>query len=365
MASNKNQHYVPKCYLKPFTNRGEGASINMYNIDRHRYIKNAPVKNQCSGDYFYGKDDQLEAAIQTVEQGYGRVLTNILNSGSRITSEYLDILKIFWVMQYVRTEGASRRSAQMFEETFRTIPANFNFTLEIKEAVQASMRTFADCMYVVSDLKVCLVRNSTKVPFVTSDDPAILTNRWQLEDKRTVGGALGLKHAGAILLLPLSPKIMCIAYDTSVYSIVNTDGWLTVRNSNDIEILNQFQLLNCRANIFLSDELYAEEFSEFVTKFEHRRLATRHRVSYAVFEGEKVGSNKKYRVVPSSEFLLYDDGIMHAETIAPKPSAWPSFLQRRYKGYAYYNGTGSGYIRSAHVTSGSDDQPFSKVFVYG
>lgn len=364
MASNKNQHYVPRCYLKPFTNGGENASINIYNIDRHKFIKLAPVKNQCSGDYFYGKDDQLEAAIQSVEQGYGRVLQNILSSSSIISSGCLDMLKIFWVFQYMRTEGASIRSAQMFDETFSTIPAGSSFSLEIKEAVQAAMRTFAECMHVVTDLKVCLLRNATKVPYVTSDDPAILTNRWQLEDKRTRGGALGLRQAGAILLLPLSPKIMCIAYDANVYSIVNKEGWLTIKKPSDVEILNQFQLLNCRSNIFLADETYAHDLADFVGKFERRRLATRHRVTYAVFEGEQVGAHKRYRVVPLSEFPLYEDGIMHAQAISPIPTGWPSFLQRRHKGYAYYNGTGAGYVRFAHAAHDRGDRPFSKVSAY-
>ncbi|WP_339436818.1 DUF4238 domain-containing protein [Pseudomonas sp. EL_65y_Pfl1_R32] len=364
MATNKNQHYVPRCYFRPFTLGGQNASISIYNIDRHKFIKAAPVKNQCSGDYFYGKDEQLEAAIQSVEQAYGQVLQCVLASNTKVSSEYLDVLKIFWVFQYVRTEGASRRSAQMFDETFSAVRENIDFSLEIKEAVQAAMRTFAESMHLVSDLKVCLIRNATKVPFVTSDDPAILTNRWQLEDKRTRAGALGLKQAGAILLLPLSPKIMCIAYDTSVYTVANTEGWLTVRKPGDIEVLNQFQLLNCRANIFIGDEAYAPELDNFVKRFEHRRLATRHRVTYAVFDGEQVGNHKRYRVVPPSEFPLFDDGIMHAETVSPIPSAWPSFLQRRNKGYAFYNGTGAGYVRSVHAVPVSDDRPFIKVSVY-
>ena len=52
MADNKNQHYVPRVHLKPFTLDGEGLAINLLNIDRMKPISNAPVKNQCSGDYF-------------------------------------------------------------------------------------------------------------------------------------------------------------------------------------------------------------------------------------------------------------------------------------------------------------------------
>jgi len=230
MASNKNQHYVPRCYLKPFTYRGENASINIFNIDRYKFIKGAPVKNQCSGDYFYGKDDQLETAIQAVEQGYGQVLKLILNANSAISEGCLDVLKIFWVFQYMRTEGASRRFAQMSDDALSVIPADYNYSFDLKEAVQAAMHAVAGCMHVMSDLKVCLLRNATEIPYITSDDPAVLTNRWQLEDRRTRGRALGLKQAGAIFLLPLSPKIMCIGYDPSIYNIANKGGWLTIKS---------------------------------------------------------------------------------------------------------------------------------------
>ncbi|WP_107355944.1 DUF4238 domain-containing protein [Rhodopseudomonas palustris] len=57
MPDNKNQHYVPRCLLKPFTLNGDGRSINVFNMARERSIANAPVKSQCSRDYFYGRDD--------------------------------------------------------------------------------------------------------------------------------------------------------------------------------------------------------------------------------------------------------------------------------------------------------------------
>ena len=34
MPSNKNQHFVLRCHLKPFTLNGEGVAINIFNIPR-------------------------------------------------------------------------------------------------------------------------------------------------------------------------------------------------------------------------------------------------------------------------------------------------------------------------------------------
>lgn len=45
VATNKNQHFVPRCYLKAFTQGGENLAINLLNLDRQRTIPAAPVNN--------------------------------------------------------------------------------------------------------------------------------------------------------------------------------------------------------------------------------------------------------------------------------------------------------------------------------
>ncbi|WLI46901.1 DUF4238 domain-containing protein [Pseudomonas beijingensis] len=344
IASNKNQHFVPRCYLKPFTIKGEGAAINVYNLDRQRLITNAPVKNQCSRDYFYGQDDKLEKAIQSLEQGYGSIINEITQPGCKFQSHHQYILQVFWLFQYLRTEGACKRAAEMYADMFEPVGLDSDFSMSIKDAVQTAMGAFADNMDVVSDLKICLLKNATNVPFLASDDPAVLTNRWQLEDKRTRGGSLGLRDAGAILLLPLSPTIFCLGYDPDVYRVPSDSSWLTIRKTTDVEALNEFQVLNCRANLFVGSLDYADGLHRFVNNFIHHRPAARHTVNFAIFEGEETQEHKKYRVVSKSDFKNARDGIMHAQTISQTPSQWPSFLLRRNKSCAYYNGTGIGYL---------------------
>jgi len=113
MATNKNQHFVPRCYLRPFTIDGADAAINIYNLDRKKIIPMAPVKNQCSGNYFYGQDKQLEHAIQLVESGYGISLRKILNSSKTLPDSDKSILNTFWLFQHLRTEAAATRAVEM------------------------------------------------------------------------------------------------------------------------------------------------------------------------------------------------------------------------------------------------------------
>ena len=53
MADNKNQHFVPKAHLKPFSVDGEGKAIHLFNLDAGRAIPNAAVRKQCSHDYLW------------------------------------------------------------------------------------------------------------------------------------------------------------------------------------------------------------------------------------------------------------------------------------------------------------------------
>ena len=106
MASNKNQHFVPRCYLRPFTLDGADSAIHLYNIDRQKFIEQAPVKHQCSGDYFYGKDSRVESAIQSMESAYGTALSEILKSDYALTDEHRDLLTLFWLLQHLRTVEA-------------------------------------------------------------------------------------------------------------------------------------------------------------------------------------------------------------------------------------------------------------------
>ena len=198
MASNKNQHFVPKCYLRPFTEDCAGAAISLFNIDRSKCITNAPAKNQCSGSYFYGQDPDLEAAIQFMEGTYASTLRRVIEAGYCLNDEDRDFLKLFWLLQHMRTEAASKRAIEMMHTAQEGTGAIDDFRMQIRDAVQMAMYMFTDTIGVIDDLKVCLIRNRSNRPFVTSDDPAILSNRWHLESKKARGKSFGLNSAGAL-----------------------------------------------------------------------------------------------------------------------------------------------------------------------
>lgn len=349
MATNKNQHFVPRCYLKEFTHNSENKAINVYNIDRKKCIPLAPVKNQCSKSYFYGKDDKLEYAIQFVEGSYATTLREILSTPRNLNDQHRIVLKRFWLLQNLRTEASSKRAVEMSNSMSEVAGMQGEeFNLGIKEAVLIAMKTYVDIMNIIDDLKICLVFNKTKFPFITSDDPAVLTNRWHLYDTRTKFKSFGLTTSGNLFFLPLTPQIMCVAYDGDVYSIAHKNGWTSISHIDDVKAFNQHQFLNCRANIFVKNI----EHNSFVNKsFEEiliNRPHKRHRINYAILDYKKDGYSR-YQVVDPKTAEDHKEAIIHTETVHPRPTLWPKLIRWRNNGTVYTNGTGLGYLRKSHI----------------
>src|SRR3546814_5257759 len=119
-------------------------------------------------------------------------------------------------------------------------------------AVQAAMLHFNETMKIVDDLKLCLVRNHTDMPFVTSDNPAILTNRLHLQRRHKALNSFGVKSAGAIFVLPLNSKLCAILYDGAVYSYGGRERWIDAAQPVDIAALNALQEIgreSCRERV--------------------------------------------------------------------------------------------------------------------
>lgn len=207
-----------------------------------------------------------------------------------------------------------------------------------------AMHAFAENMHIVDDLKVCLIRNKTNIPFITSDDPAVLTNRWWLTDNRTKDESFGLTSAGNIFLLPITPKILCVGYDGDVYSISHKAGIVDIHHEKDITSFNQHQVLNCRANLFLHDIIYSVNIHNTYSNIMHLRPKAKHLIHYAVLDGSD-GKHKRYRVVTSKDSEKHTEAIIHVQTLHPLPSSWPRQITLRNKGKVYTNGSGLGYVR--------------------
>lgn len=363
MATNKNQHFVPRCYLRPFTGESAGKVINLFNIDRKQFISNASVKYQCSRAYFYGNDPLLEDAIQATEVSYSKTLAKVVNPNHVLKEEEANTLRLFWLFQYLRTEAAAVRAVQISESMIEaTKLEDDSFRLNIKDAVKNAMLTFASAMHILDELECCIIRNRTRAPFITSDDPAILTNKWWFSDTRTSGRSFGLRSSGAIIMLPLSPETLFLAFDSDVYSLKNNKGSVDLLKENDVKAFNQHQILNCRANLFFKQSGHWKYVEKIFFEVKKNRLETRHRLNYAILESANDGC-KKYRVINPQHKASHQEAIVHILTLYPQPLLWPTFLSKSLNNAVYTNGTGAGFLRF-RATFQPQTRPFHRVSAY-
>lgn len=364
MASNKNQHYVPRCYLRPFTLDEAGRAINLFNRDLKRTIQNTPVKNQCSGDYFYGHDDKLDDAIRSIESAYAKTLRNIKESPENLSSVDILILKRFILLQYIRTDSASRKSAEMIHyihDTHELTENDLNFNETIKSAVQDAMTAYAQSMTMVDDLKIRIVKNKTALPFITSDDPAIFTNRWHLQRLKFSPFAFGIQNSGSLFFLPLTPSLYCILFDGDTYSAPHQNGCIVSNDVKDVFALNEHQYLNCYANVYFKDWPTRNIILTTSNQIDPNRPNEYYKIIHS-YEENKTSEGTRYVVTLPTNLPPDKDILIHAQKVYPTPGQWPSFLKLRQDRRAYTNGSGIGYIRRGIINAGFvDGSGFTKV----
>jgi Protein of unknown function (DUF4238) len=107
MAQNKNQHFVPKAYLGPFSPDGQGKAINVLNLRSRKLIPDAPIRGQCAKHYFYSdaEDLRLEKGLQEIEGVYAEVVRGLTASELPSPAD-LEFLQFFCHLQLHRTEAS-------------------------------------------------------------------------------------------------------------------------------------------------------------------------------------------------------------------------------------------------------------------
>jgi hypothetical protein len=62
----KNNHYVPQSYLRRFRSVSD-RQVGLFNLKSEHHVETAPIKSQCSKDYFYTKNPLFEDEFSKLE----------------------------------------------------------------------------------------------------------------------------------------------------------------------------------------------------------------------------------------------------------------------------------------------------------
>jgi Protein of unknown function (DUF4238) len=349
MPDKKNNHFVPRCHFKPFSLNKEGKAINLYTSVKRLLVPKAPVKSQCARDYFYGTDGLLETELEQIEGDYAAAVRRVVAGDE--TDDDLSLLRFFSYLQLRRTEIAMTRLKEAEEAILNDVPADVMPPPTLDDIMSTSMKACAETQPLLTDLRVRIVENRTDIDFVTSDDPAIATNKWMSQKMNAEG--FGVMSSGFILIMPLTPRLAVLCYDNRVYTIPSlVAGRVILRKSSDAEALNELQYLKSAANIYFSSWEMGEYVRERFEEARPRRIEDWFVTRYYLLVSDD-GEKRVFKEVTEDETRVPNSkSIIHSGVRYPVPSEWLSQLKYRDPIKTFSNGTGAGHVRKEEWLNG-------------
>ena len=163
MTKHRNQHFVPRCYLRAFSRDEEGNAINLFHIARRKSVQDASVKGQCARPYFYGRDLEIERAFQGMEGEYARVFKTVSTGEARTGEGEWQSLREFILLQLSRTAAAISRTKLIVSGVQDLIHAEDPVGIPRPHFATHAMMVMTLDLHVkmrevLTDLKVCILK---------------------------------------------------------------------------------------------------------------------------------------------------------------------------------------------------------------
>lgn len=300
MQVTKNQHYVPQCLLKFFSwEDKKERKTNILDIPRDSFRYRQAIKNICSQNYFYDKDNMVENILsEKVEGPAAQLISSIVHHDTTALDSPEN-----WMRLLIFVSTLLSRTPKVMDKLNSTIQTNVQsisrellrlngmdpqsadrMRLKINdEAGLISLLTLRGyyASILLTDLKLNLSINKTDRDFFISDHPVFVYN-W-LYKKLKHPGVTGFGARGLQIFLPLSPKLILCLYDPEVYKYGEKDNFLTdLHDVKDIEILNSFQVINSKSFIVFLNRKSEADIKSMFRRHGNKQLHTQKSIEYEV-----------------------------------------------------------------------------------
>ncbi len=348
MPIQKNQHYVPKVYLNKFSGYEGRKAIDIFSIPHKKIIKKAPIKNQCSRDYFYGHDLEIENKLSALESDYACVVNNLLSNGGLINDIDDISIRLFLVFQHQRTEAAVRKNIIANQKMNAAIGSelakefqDMDFDHETALRISlASCKSIFDC---IEDMCLVVLKNETSLEFITSDDPVVLTNKFYTQKLRSAN--FGFASSGLLIYMPISPSFAVLLYDRDVYRIQDKNGIFRIFKESDVICLNDGVFIKASYNIYFAGGSSSDEMMGYMSRNSKQRSMETLTVSVSVLS-DKIGNEEYYRIATEEDVKGLGPFVIGLHTTHSAPSSWPSFLNYSISPKTYFDGSAAGHLRA-------------------
>ncbi len=255
-----------------------GKSVNLYNLKSKKKIENAPIKSQCSEDYFYGSDGVIEDAYGMVETKFSLALDECTRLGPKgmlsPESQYMVIL--FISTQFGRTRSQKNTINKFFDTLMKEIAKHEGVlqdidpdTYSLKYSAATKLMAMHSTLdhYLMLDLDYVILKNETCDEYILSDNPVIFQN--PLFEKYSKQTNLGIVSRGLQVYYPINPRTVVCLYDKAVYDY-GSKKVVSVHSNNDVFALNALQMSYADNNVYFMNDQF--EFDNLNVYFERSRV---------------------------------------------------------------------------------------------
>lgn len=260
-GGKKRQHYVPRFYLKFFTDPDN--KFYAYDFETKKLVPNRVYyESQCYKKYFYGEDGILEEQLSKKEGEWSTVCKKAI-VGETLSEADIMLLKEFVLYQKQRTNDNNNHRIEERESIikeyirhlynqkgweFDDAAENFCKQRAEEEISPAENVTIASKMLkYIEDLGVLIVRYSTKHKLLINDSPVVTVNAFMKFQ------GFGYDNVGVAFLMPLSPSNLLIVYDDQLYK--KYKGSIYVESTSEDEVLNinRYEIIHSERMFYSTD----------------------------------------------------------------------------------------------------------------
>lgn len=341
MPANKNQHFIPKFYLRNFASDPCQKNVFFFNLKRQLF-KEGGIAGQCARDYFYGKALGTEQMLNVHEGQVAAAIKTILDTSSMPRASGL--MRLFVLTQHGRTAHALESVQEMMEHYARFAPDHeYTKPMSDSDAIKMMVLIAIASAPIIDDMASCLILNRSRVDFCTSDNPAVLVNRFYSSGRFRDSSSVGLSKSGLEIYLPLAPRHMLLLYDPNIYNAEGraSDGSVVLRKDADVDVLNGLQVLNALDNLYCAS---ANDEAAVRRVFTRSGPREPEKVSARVFvPGSE--PNSFVQCDPDEDLTRHDHLLIGTRPREIKAARTVPFLKRRYVPKYYYDGTALGAVR--------------------
>lgn len=314
MPQNKNQHYVPRFYFRNFSK--DRKKICIFNLPRELFVKDANIEGQCSKNYFYSKNTNIEKTFSWLEGLASEKIIKLIRNKTFncFSREEVEHLKSHILFQHGRTKIAYDRENEMINHYFDLLKpqmyaeiskggksVSWDSIKETKIVLNSSHTLLTSMMsgILLSDLETVLLENKTKMDFIFSDNPVVLFNSF-FNDIHPYG-TTGISATGLQIFYPINSKMMVFLFDPNFYKLSDKINL----KIEDIQRLNGLQILNCDKNVYFENhkikDKVLERYKQIKFKIPKKKIETE-----IVKTTIDAGGNPRFLYRTSNPKIKYD-----------------------------------------------------------